>query len=317
MSGLPFLRLPVAPNPAPEGFYPAVIEEIFTAALSDLDGALVQLDQITDSDDVAVVIDTDDLWFDVNANGTRDAGEGLFAIAGADLSRALNSDFVAPVVRFDTSDAAWLSAYAHLLSGASETVLSLDPTAAIARVTESAAAIEALHGQRQMIFMPDEDEWVDVVAMFIHAIEGTPDPVRTRAAHGHFLAMIQDNKLFWDRVSREDDNDREWIPNKTQVSALPVPFPPELGDQWRSVLTEAEMLLNGDLLISHWRFPTGTGINVATFMQDPPELNVISMIQGETFVPYVESGPEMSGQAWRTFERMLGGDAILYAIILN
>ena len=317
MSGLPFLRLPVAPNPSPEGFYPEVIEEIFTTAFLDVDGALAQLDGIADGDEVGVVINTADIWFDINMNGTYDTGENLFEVAGADLNRDLAADFTPPVVRFDTADAAWLSAYAHLLSGVSETVLAVGPTEAIERVTTSATAFEMLDGQRSMIMMRDEEKRVDIIAMFIHAIEGPVDVDRVRAAHAHFLGMIQDNKVFWDRVSREDDNDREWIPNKAQESALPIPFPTDLGDQWRNVLTEAEMMLNGELLIPHWRLPEGMGINLAAFMQDPPELDIIALIQGESILPYVERGPEMSGQAWRSFERMVGGDAAFYAVILN
>lgn len=318
MSGLPFLRLPVGENPNAEGFYPEVIEEVFTAALSDLEAALTELDQIGDADEVGVVIDTADLWFDVNMNGTRDAGESLFEVAGGDLDRGLAEGFVPPVVRFDTSDAAWLSAYAHLLSGASETILSLGPTEAIERVTTSAAAFDTLNqGVHQERFMPGEDDWVDVAAMFIHAIEGPPDATRTRAAHAHFLAMIEDNKVFWDRVSRETDNDREWIPNKAQQSALPIPFPEDLGDLWRAVLTEAEMLLNGDLVLRHWRLPIGMGIDVAAFMQDPPDLDLVALIQGESILPYVKEGPAMNAAAWRTFQLMVGGDAVFYAIILN
>ncbi|AKS45034.1 hypothetical protein SAMN05444287_0122 [Octadecabacter temperatus] len=318
MSGLPFLRLPVAQNPSPEGFYPEVIEEIFTAALADLDGALDQLDEISDGDDVGVVINTADLWFDINMNGTYDAGESLFEVAGGDLNRGLDTDFVPPIVRFDTSDAAWLSAYAHLLSGVSETILAVSPSQAIERVTTSAAVFQEMgRDEREYLMFYDEDRWLDMAAMFIHAIEGPVDVDRSRAAHTHFLGMIQDNKVFWDRVSRENDNDREWIPNKAQDSALPIPFPADLGDQWRNVLTEAEMMLNGELLIPHWRLPEGMGINVAAFMQNPPELDIIALIQGESILPYVERGPEMSGQAWRSFERMVGGDAAFYAVILN
>lgn len=317
MSGLPFLRLAIASNPDPEGFYPEAIEEIFTTALTDLQGALTQLDQIGDTDEVGVVIDTADLWFDINMNGSRDAGESLFDVAGADLNRALASGFTPPVVRFDTSDAAWLSAYAHLVSGVSEAILAVDPTEAIERVTASAAAFDALAGQRPMLFMPAEETWVDVAAMFIHAIQGPPDAVRTRAAHGHFLAMIQDNRVFWDRVSRETDDDREWIPNKLQTSALPIPFPPELGDQWRGILSEIVMMLTGDLLVSHWRLPDGMGINAAAFMQNPPDIDIIALLQGESILPYAERGPEISGQSWRSFDRMLGGASVFYAIILN
>jgi hypothetical protein len=318
MSDLPFLRLPLPPNPNAVPFQPDVIAGTFAAALDDLEGSLSALDTITDADNVGVTINTADLWFDINANGTREAGEGMLEVAASQLNRRLDGTLTPPVVRFDTSDAAWLSAYVHLLSGVSETILALDPTSAIQRVTESATAMEALNdGGRQMIFMPEEDTWIDVIAMFIHAIEGQPDVERSRNAHAHFLGMIADNQTFWSRVATETDNKLEWIPNPNQTSVLPLEFPADIGSQWRMVLAEAEAVLKGDLLIPHWRLGNGAGINLAKAMQDPPEIDIIAIIQGEGVLPYLEEGTRMSGRSLTQFQRMLGGDAGLYMIIFN
>lgn len=319
MSGLPFLRLPIAPNPDPEEFEPAMVAKVFADALVTLDGSLEALDRIGDDDAVAVVIDTGALWFDINGDGRREQGEGLFAVAGGDLNRALASDFTPPVVRFDTADAAWLSAYAHLLSGVSETVLALDPTSAITRVLDSAEQMDAL-GQattRRSWMTADDAMWVDLITIFVRAIEGRPDVDRSRAAHAHFLAMIEDNQVFWSRVARETDNDREWIPNKDQDSVLPVRFPPDTGDVWRDVLAEAEALLRGDLLIPHWRLRADAGINLYEAMQNPPDIDIIGVFQGETILPYAEVGPRIRGEAMMRFEMLMGGDAMLYAVILN
>lgn len=321
-SGLPFLRLPVGQNPEAAPFDPAMVAALFETALTELDSSLAALDTITDADAVAVTLDTADIWFDVNANGTRDEGEGFYDIAAPQLAWQLRSGmdtgFTPPVVRFDTADAAWLSAYAHLLSGVSETILALDPTTAITRVTESSAALNAFsNGYASSYITPDDAEWVDLIAMFIHAIEGQPDADRSRAAHAHFLSMIDDNQVFWARVAQETDNDMEWIPNKTQQSALPLDFPPETGDSWRMVLAEADAVLRGDLLIPHWRLGPTAGINLAEAMQNPPEIDLISIFQGETILPYAEEGPRMTGRSLQMFERMIGGDAGLYMVILN
>ena len=116
MSGLPFLRLPLPPNPDAVPFRPELIAETYQAALVVLQGSLDALDTITDTDAVAITIDTGDLWFDINANGTRDPGEGMLDSAGAQLNQGLAGNTKGPTIRFDTSDAAWLSAYAHSLN---------------------------------------------------------------------------------------------------------------------------------------------------------------------------------------------------------
>jgi hypothetical protein len=83
------------------------------------------------------------------------------------------------------------------------------------------------------------------------------------------------------------------------------------------VLAEAEAVLKGDLLIPHWRLGDGAGINLAKAMQNPPEIDIIAIIQGEGVLPFLEEGTRMSGRSLTQFQRMLGGDAGLYMIIFN
>ncbi|MFT6075352.1 MAG: hypothetical protein ACJAZ1_002281 [Yoonia sp.] len=318
MSGLPFLRLPLPPNPDAVPFRPELIAETYQAALVDLQGSLDALDTITDADAVAVTVNTGDLWFDINANGTRDLGEGMLESAGAQLNQGLAGNIEGPTIRFDTADAAWLSAYAHLLSVVGETVLALNPTSAIARVIESAAAIrEFSPAPKSLGLSRDDTMWVDVAAMSIHAIEGQPDATRSQDAHAHFVGMITDNRTFGARVATETDNKLERIPNARQTSALPLEYPADIGARWRNVLAEAEALLNGDLLIPHWRLGDGAGINLALAMQNPPEIDIISIIQAEAIFPFAQVGPRMSGQSLTAFAGMLSGDAALYMIVLN
>lgn len=320
--GMPILRLPIDDNPTPDAFDPEVVEQMFADVEADLDLALQALNGITDADDVAVTIDTADLWFDINNNGARDPGEDFLNVAGMTLNRGMDGTFTPPVIRFDTADAAWLSAYAHLLSGVSEVVLAFHPAPAIARVQGAVAQMQAMAG-------PVVDDpygydssamygtYADLIAMVVFAIQQQPDPVLSRSAHAHFQAMIADNRIFWDRVARETDNDAEWIPNKNQQSALPIVFPPETGNAWRKVLADAEGVLNGSLLIPHWRFGDGAGINLAKLMQDPPPVDIVGFVQGVSLLPYVETGPLVSAASLNQFAQMMQGDAALYMVILN
>jgi hypothetical protein len=321
MSDLPFLRLPIYANPDPEPFTPDLIERLFETVVNDMNGALTPLDTITNTDDVAVTIDTSDLWFDINMNGTRETGEGFFGITGMELDRALADGFEPPVVTFDTADAAWLSAYAHLLSGVSEVVLALDTETAIRNVVEGGAMMDAMRGTSlgydSFIFTDDTTMFIDLAAMFIGAIEGQPDPAHTNAALTHWQGMIADNKLFWSRVAAETDNHNEWIPNKRQTSALPIPFPPETGQRWRAILADAEGILNGRLLIPHWRLGDDAGLNFAEIMRDPPEIDIAGFIQGWSLTQYATQGRVIDSRNLQAFEQLLGGDAPFYAVILN
>lgn len=316
-SGLPFLRVPQnLINPAPAPFEPDIIADIFATAITDLSGAITSLNTIPDTASVSVKIKPADIWFDINTNGTQDDGEGFYDIVTPQLN--LSADARDLLIQFDTADAAWLSAYAHILSGMSETILSVDPTSAITRVTQSAQAFDTFNAGPQGEFVGFIDvSFIDLITMFILAIEGTPDATRLGAAHMHFQSMIADNKTFWTRVAAETDNKLEWIPNANQQSALPIPFPRQIGEVWRDILADGEAILSGDLLIPHWRLGPDAGINLLKFVQNPPDINLISLIQGEAVLPYVQHGNVAEMRSWRTFERMLGGNAPLYAVILN
>jgi hypothetical protein len=318
MLDIPVLRLPIPENPAPAPFDPATVESLFAAMAADLAQAIDTLDLIADADAVGVTISTADLWFDINMNGTRDTGESFADVAGTALTGGFGPPLPDLAIRFDTADAAWLSAYAHLLSALSKTVLALSPTDTIARITDSTAAMAALStGGPADYFLAEADRYTDPIAIILEAIQQRPDPALTAEVRGHLLATIADNRIFWQRVVTEQDNDMEWIPSKRQTSVLPIDFPAETGTRWLAVLSDAESLLNGDLLLPYWRLGPDAGLNLARLMTDPPELDIIGMIQGHTLLPYMERGRRIGTDSLLRFEALVGGNAGLYVVILN
>lgn len=262
-----------------------------------------------------------DLWFDINGNQTRDAGEDIGSVTGLALGggRMFGVDVQDPVITFDTADAAWLSAYTHFLSGFVSTALAYDPEPAIQRILDSSEQIYALWGTTppnnamDMMF----GRQVDRAAMVLTALSNTPDKALAQDAYGHFLGMIEENRRFWSLVALETDNTGEWVPNDTQVSGLGLMMPPGTGDRWQAVLADAEKALEGELLIPHWRFGAEAGINLKKAFEDPPAVDIITWIQGEGLLPYAEKGPQMSGQSWRDFADIVQGDAMLFAVFLN
>lgn len=320
-SELPILRLPIPENPNARPFASADIDTLFRGIATDMDAARVALAALG-TQDVALEIALDDLWFDINANSTREDGEDMRTIAGLTLAGAgrWGMEPVAnPVIRFDTADVAWLSAYTHFLSGFVTLALAFDPAPAVDRVIASAARIYDLWGDTpppnalDMMF----GRQVDRAAMVLLALSTPPDPALTRAAHGHFLSMITENRRFWALVEAESDNGAEWVPNDRQTSGLGLPMPPGTGARWQAVLADAEKLLKGDLLIPHWRMGAEAGINLRRMFEDPAPVDLITWIQGEGLLPWAEKGPRATADSWRDFERLVQGDGILFAVFLN
>jgi hypothetical protein len=271
---------------------------------------------------VALEIAIGDLWFDIDGNGTRQQGEGVSEVAGLTLGGAGRMGMQAvndPVIRFDTADVAWLSAYVEFLRGFTKLALAYDPAPAIDRIMASTSAMKAFWGDTppnnafDMMF----GRQVDRAAMVLTALSQSPDATLTQEAHAHLLAMITENRRFWALVEAETDNDSEWIPNDRQVSGLGLTMPPGTGARWQGVLADAEKLLKGELLIPHWRFGAEAGINLRKMFEAPVPVDLVTWIQGEGLLTFAEKGPQASPFAWNEFVSMVQGDELLFAVFLN
>ncbi|MEZ5797928.1 MAG: hypothetical protein R3D63_10885 [Paracoccaceae bacterium] len=319
-SELPILRLPIPENPQARAFSGADLQAMLTGLDQDMEAARTALSALGERD-FALEISLGDLWFDINMNATRDEGEDLAAVAGLALGgrRDVMAGANAPSIRFDTADAAWLAAYTHLLSGFAQVALAYDPAASVDRVMASAARLKELQGSTppdnamDMMF----GRQVDRVAMILLALSEAPDAALAASAHDHFLGMIRDNRRFWSLVAAETDNDGEWVPSARQVSALGLTMPPGTAERWQAVLADAEAILTGALLVPHWRLGAEAGIDVSLMFKDPPAVDLITMVQGEGFLPYARKGPRASMQSWNDFESLVWGDALLFAVFLN
>ncbi len=320
-SELPILRLPIPENPAARAFTPADFNALVSGLGSSMGDARATLDRLG-TQEVALEIALGDLWFDINADGARQEGEAVSDVAGLTLggaSRFSMQPVNDPVIRFDTADVAWLSAYTEFLSAFVALTQAYDPAPAIDRIIASTAQMKAFWGTTppsnafDMMF----GRQVDRVAMALTALSQTPDATLTQKAHAHLLAMITENRRFWKLVEAETDNDSEWVPNDRQVSGMGLTMPPGTGTRWQAVLADAEALLRGELLIPHWRYGAEAGINLRKMFEAPVPVDMITWVQGEGLLPFAEKGPRASPLAWNEFTQMVQGDSLLFAVFLN
>ncbi|MBO6676255.1 MAG: hypothetical protein JJ908_15730 [Rhizobiales bacterium] len=322
---LPVLRLELPTNPAPEPFSGAFIETIFADLDSQMVAARETLGRIDDGAEFTATIDLSSVWMDANADGVRQDAEqllaiGAVAIGGRGALAGVNDSPGALVIDFDQSDAAWLAAYTHLLSTTSDMVLAFAPAATIDEVLGAGAQLDAWSRRNNPGFTGDDALWVDLAATVIRVLEQQPDAERTQSARLHMLAMVEENRTFWQRVGAETDQTREWIPNDGQTSGLGIDFPGGTGPAWLAVLDDLEALLEGELLAPHWRLGTrgGThGINIRTMLDAPQSYNLLGIIQGAGILYAVEEGTLISDANWRSFETLVGRGRGFFPFLLN
>jgi len=316
---MPGMRNRLPPNPD-ASFDPAFFEDAMSGALPHLGNAAQNLKPAIKGD-FAVEIRLQDFWFDINANGTREVWEGLLDLMDELNAQRRMGEF-SGVIRFDSADADWLMAYVHVVAGMAELSLSLDPTPAIRTVWEGRAALEKAGNLASTPFF-DEDTFLETTVAILLTLRGEPDRSRTRAALAHFRSMIAHNRSFWEKVERETDNDREWLPNAQQTAAFGVELGPETIEAWKDVLSEIDAILAGESLVPYWRVTrrtaaiTGVGLNIEKLFRDPGDMDVILWLQGTAAVPYLEEGALADMAAWQQFIQMTSGDGLLFAIWIN
>lgn len=320
----PLLPVPVLdgglpPNPAPQ-----TMQADFLNLLSaDLARAMQQTRAALPGPgtDAALALRLEDLWLDVDADGSRGPGEGLAELAGLPLPET-----GAPEIRFDAADAHWLRAYTHMIEAMAALMLAFDPEPALARqiALSEAMAAQFAAPPGQMARAPTLDAearqfgpLVDQVAAVIQTLRNQPDPDRVTEAVEHVRAMIAANRDFWAAVAIETDNEREWIPNDAQQAALGFALPQGAGAAWLAVLGDAEQLLDGRMLIPHWRFAAGHGVDLKSWLDDPQPVDVVDWLQGSAALPHARPGLTVSDANWARFNALFGGRAGLYMVLFN
>ena len=344
---VPGMRGDLPPNPDGE-FDPAFLETALTRGVSQMERAQGPLKRAA-GQEFAATIRITDLWFDVNKDGVKQDAEALTEMfvglqpppPRREMLRDENGVIIrdengSPIweepeaqpvfdglIRFDSADADWLAAYVHLVSGVSELVLAADPTPAITRVTESRNKLEAFGPTFFDATGFGDEEWVEMASATLLTLRGEPDATHTRAAHEHFRSMIAHNRAFWAEVMEETDNDHEWLPNPSQDSAFGVPVTEEVAEGWQDVLSEMSALLEGEALMPYWRLPNlgernnGVGINLAKWLQDPGDMDLILWIQGEAVLPYLEKGRIVDTNVMSRFSQLTRGNGLMFAAWFN
>lgn len=315
----PVIGTPLAPNPNPEPLTPDYINKL----AKDLGTAMQATREVLPQEgDGAVVLNLSDIWFDIDQNGTRSDDELLLWLSG--FPRITAQDAAPDAVRFDAADAHWLRAYTHLIEGSMTLIRAFDPEPEIARaltLREAVAAQKAGLAPDDPARMPygyfDYELFTDTAAVLLNTLRHQPDPTLIAETVDHAHAMIAANRDFWTAVAAETDNDREWIPNDAQTQALGLEIPPGTGAAWVSVLTDAEKVLRGELLIPYWRFAPGYGIDLRKWLDAPAPIDMIDWVQGTAALEYTREGALIDGAAWNQFLSIAGGNAGLYMVMFN
>ena len=314
---MPILRMPVPVNPNPEKITYEAFRGILQTFVSDLAVADATLAGLGTAD-FKVSIDLNKIRYDSDGNGTAADDEKLISViavvAGLDESDIPTTSFV---VAFDLADGIWLRGYSHVLMSLGEFLLAYDWQESFE------VGFHMFFPKSDFAFeqalAPAEDEFIAPVAdliSFFHVRWTLTEPERMRAVYDHLKSVISLSRRNWDAIEAETDDDREWLPSPKQTGPFEALRVTE--DQvksWREMLTEAESVLDGKLLVPHWRLIKG--FNLKRAFLEPTNFDLVLWITGPSALPYLEDGPVTGSETWALMTQAFEGGFGMYAIWFN
>ncbi|QCI65484.1 hypothetical protein [Phreatobacter stygius] len=324
---IPILRLPVPENANPEPLTYDKLRAIYVRFLADLTAAEAVLARLPDGS-VRLPLDLNAIRLDLNGDGQASADEALgriIARVGMIGQSRAEPDSPPWEVGFDRADMIWLRGYSRLLSAFLEFALAYDwhetyDGAAhllfqgAADPSGPRAAPEPL---RDPIIGGDAGQLGDLIAL-VHLVRWPlAEPERLVKARDHLKAVIALSRQSWKEVLAETDDDQEWLPGpKQRNTAFPgLEVTQERLDGWQAALTEFEAVLDGKLLLPHWRYRQG--IDFRAFFEQPRPFDLVLWGTGHAALPYLKDGPQITRQSWAQWQRVFSGQFLTYAIWFN
>jgi hypothetical protein len=319
---IPFLRLPVPENQAPERVTNQDTRRVLREFLADMAAVEATLAVIDDSE-VKIPLYIGRAYFDFDGDGRTSDAEALWQIFnGLNRRRAVSQEQAHEfLIALDYGDVAWLRGYAHLLAGFLEMYLAHDDGKLFAHTAPLFYANPDTPFDFLREFRPSsrmELNFVDVVA-FIHLLAlPMQSPERMQSALEHFQAVTALSRASWERYQAETDDDREWIPNPRQTGAIPdAQVTEEMITAWLSFLDELDAILAGDKLLPFWRGSAPRGINLNKVFREPRDFDLVLWIQGTAAMPFLAEGTLTEGAFWEGLNDAFSGRFIGFALWFN
>ncbi|RTL93163.1 MAG: hypothetical protein EKK31_32680 [Hyphomicrobiales bacterium] len=327
---LPLMQLPVPDNPNPEPLTYEDFRAILVAFRDRLEKSAAKLGSVPANADIGMVVDLTRAGIDLNEDGTIAPDESFAAIMAALSRNGGTADAaVSLTFRFDRADGYWLQGYAEFLMAQADFWLAHDFRAMFdgsfhmlfprAKLPLQDTLVPPDGGMSGNIFT-SEWRFADFISL-VHLINWpVVEPERRQAARSHLLEMIRLSREDWKAILAETDNDREWLPGPQQKGVNPLTGL-EVGQEqvqaWLATLTIAEDLLEGRVLLPHFRI-TGKGINMKRFFDEPKPFDLVLSVTGPGIAPYLESGRILTSDDFDQIQRQFGGAGFLtFALWFN
>jgi len=315
MMGRP-LAMPVPPNPNPEPLTYEKFRAMLQRLVDALDAARPVLLEAGASGDYVVPIELLRIHVDVDADGTVTDAETVGAILNAMFGSAAAGSPPQVTIGFDRADALWLAGYTEVLAAQADFLLAHD----FRRMVESTFHRIFPHAGLPMqdhitstgalMLDPQSDNAIADALALIHELSwDVIEPERLKRVLTRLRHVTALSRQNWQAILAETDDDHELLPGPQQTG--PNPNAHVSDDQvkaWLATLDTVDQILDGKLLLPHWRFEKG--FDLGAYFDTARRTDFVMLLTGYDALPFIKDGPVAGPES---FSQLTGafGDAWL------
>lgn len=320
------LPLPVNPDPQPLDY--AGVRTILSDFADGLDEARAAFLTAAEAGDYVVPINPFMIKADANGDGVVGDEESLgwlFVMAGnVDFKTLLPTESGVPpeYVGFDRADAYWLAGYTQVLAGHADFLLAHDfsgfTDATFHRVFPKAGFPMQDYATGGMLMLdPETDTGIADLIAGIHTLDWpVVEPERLARVRERMSDVLKLSRQNWTAILAETDDDHELLPSPKQSAMIAgTSIDQAKVDAWMKTLDQAQRVLDGELLIPHWRFKQG--FNLRRYFETATETDLVMLLSGAGALPFLSDGPVATAEDFQAMEEAFGTDWLGYVFWFN
>jgi len=227
------------------------------------------------------------------------------------------------VVVFDRADAFWLAGYSQVVASQADLLLAHDFSdlfnSTFHRLFPDAGLPMAVFGNIPDEFLgmlEDMTLAADAVA-FIHTLNfPVVDQPRMQGVRQRLLSITDLSRRNWEAILAETDDQRELVPSPRQTPLSPeMRVTEEMVAAWMQTLDSVDALLEGELLLPHWRF--AKGFNLKSYFETATRTDLVMILTGYGALPFLSDGPIADMETFRPAMEAFGEEFPLFVIWFN
>lgn len=324
----PQLELPIPANTAPQPLdYPGY-RAILSRFVADMDAARASLLEAGETGDYVVPVDLARIRIDLDADGSASEAESIGNVLAAAFgmrpdASAGPTESPDLTIGFDRADAIWLAGYTQILAAQADFLLAHDfesfTAAAFHRLFPSAGfpMQPFMEGNSVMLLDPESDKAIADLIAAVHTINWpVTEPMRLKRVLERLKSVTALSRRNWDAILAETDDNRELLPSPRQTSIVPdASVTDETVAAWRATLDAADAILDGRLLVPHWRFRQG--FDLRAYFENATRTDLVMLLTGLDALPFLRDGPVASADSFAEANRVFGDQLFGYAFWFN